>query len=143
MPRSPSERADEGEGMIRRGVLIGIIATIALLIPQVAQAGQYTLHPSGFGEHSYASWKAGQGLADSNGHGFQALYMQKMTTTATNAAGVVLIKGVEGMSASSLTGLSWDHRVDGHCGAGAPRWNVGITVGGVDQTIFLGCYAAA
>jgi hypothetical protein len=126
--------------MKRRGVLIGVLATFALLIPQVAQAGQYTLHPSGFGPHSYASWKAQEGQADSNGNKFQALYMQKMTTTPTVAAGVVLIKGVEGLPVDQLTGLAWNHREDGHCGAGAPRWNVGIS--GQSQPVFLGCNAA-
>jgi len=81
-------------------------------------------------------------LQDSNGNKFQALYMQKMTTTPTNAAGVVLIKGFEGMSVSSITGLAWGHREDGHCGAGAPRWNIGYTDGTGDHTAFLGCNAA-
>src|SRR5205085_11293205 len=135
----------EKEKLMKRRVgFVAIAAAVVLLVPLVASAGQFTLHPSGFGEHSYASWKAQQGLPDSNGNKFQALYMQKMTTTATVAAGVVLIKGFEGMSVSDLQGLSWDHRVDGHCGAGAPRWNVGITTsGGQDQTFFFGCYAAA
>jgi hypothetical protein len=29
-----------------------------------------------------------------------------------------------GLPADELTGLAWDHRDDGHCGAGAPRWNI-------------------
>jgi hypothetical protein len=122
------------------------IALIALLLAStgVALAGTYTLHPSGFGPHSYASWKAGEGLPDSNGNKDQALYFQKKTTTATVAAGVVLIKGFEGMPANDLDGLAWDHRVDGHCGAGAPRWNIGLADadGNPLPTAFLGCYAA-
>jgi hypothetical protein len=71
------------------------------------------------------------------------LYFQKMTSTATNAAGVAIIKGLDGLAASELTGLIWDHREDGHCGAGAPRWNIGYSVsGGPTQTLFLGCNAA-
>jgi hypothetical protein len=122
------------------------IALIALLLAStgVALAGTYTLHPSGFGPHSYASWKAGEGLPDSHGSKNQALYFQKKTTTATVAAGVVLIKGFEGMPADQITGLGWDHRVDGHCGAGAPRWNIGLEdAAGNQSTIFLGCYAAS
>jgi hypothetical protein len=124
-------------------ISIGLVALL-LASTGVVLAGTYTLHPSGFGTHSYASWKAGEGLPDNNGSKNQALYFQKMTTTATVAAGVVLIKGFEGMPASDLTGLSWDHRTDGHCGAGAPRWNVGLadSAGNPIATVFLGCYAA-
>jgi hypothetical protein len=125
-------------------VSIGLLSLL-FATTGVALAGTFTLHPSGFGPHSYASWKGGEGLADSTGNKDQALYLQKMTTTATVAAGVVLIKGFEGMDANQLTGLSWDHRVDGHCGAGAPRWNVGLadSAGNSLGTVFLGCYAAA
>ena len=124
-------------------VSIGLISLL-LATTGVVLAGTYTLHPSGFGPHSYASWKAHEGLVDNNGNKDQALYFQKMTTTSTVAAGVVLIKGFEGMDANQLTGLSWDHRVDGHCGAGAPRWNVGLadSAGNSLGTVFLGCYAA-
>ena len=127
--------------MIKR-VSIGLVALL-LASTGVVHAGTYTLHPSGFGPHSYASWKAGEGQPDSNGNKDQALYFQKFTTTPTVAAGVVLIKGYEGLSASELTGLSWDHRIDGHCGAGAPRWNIGLVdAGGNNTTVFLGCNAA-
>jgi hypothetical protein len=116
----------------------------ALALPAGALAGALTLHPSGFGEHSYSAWKAHEGLPDSNGKDDQALYFQKRTATAAFAAGVAVIKGLEGRPASDLTGLGWDHRVDGHCGAGAPRWNVNLRDAlGNNQTVFLGCYAAA
>ena len=124
-------------------VSIGLISLL-LATTGVVLAGTYTLHPSGFGPHSYASWKAHEGLPDSNGNKDQALYFQKMTTTPTIAAGVVLIKGFEGLPADQLTGLSWDHRVDGHCGAGAPRWNIGLadSDGNPISTVFGGCNAA-
>src|SRR5207237_4151812 len=42
-----------------------------------------------------------------------------------------------------LNGLAWDHREDGHCGAGAPRWNVTVTNGSTTTTtVILGCNAA-
>jgi hypothetical protein len=124
-------------------VLVGLVALL-LATAGTALAGTYTLHPSGFGPHSYASWKAGEGLPDNTGNKDQALYLQKMTSTATLAAGVVLIRGFEGMPADAITGLSWDHRTDGHCGAGAPRWNIGLTdSAGNDSVVFLGCYAAS
>src|SRR5437868_15202113 len=112
--------------MRKQIVVLFAVLLIGLAYPITAMAGSLTLHPAGFGEKSRANWKAGAGEPDSTGSANQALYMQKMTTTATYAAGVVLIKGVEGLPVEQLTGLAWDHREDGHCGAGAPRWNVGI-----------------
>src|SRR3954452_14363920 len=124
---------------ILRFVAIGLAT---LVFPAAASAGALTLHPSGFGTHSYSAWKAHQGLPDSKGNDDQALYFQKMVPSTTFAAGVAVIKGVEGLPVSALDGLSWDHRTDGHCGAGAPRWNVGVDVGGQTQTFFFGCFAA-
>ena len=121
-----------------------IAAALALVVPATALAGTLTLHPSGFGEKAYSAWKAKEGLPDSKGHDNQALYFQKLTSTATFSAGVAVIKGLRGMPAEALEGLAWDHRTDGHCGAGAPRWNVGLTNVNTGQrrTVFLGCYAA-
>lgn len=103
-----------------------------------------TLHPSGFGEASYAAWRPREGMADSRGNAVMALYFQKMTSTATFAAGFAVIEGVDGTPSEQL-GLAWSHREDGHCGAGAPRWNVTLENPntGARQTLFLGCYAAA
>jgi hypothetical protein len=101
------------------------------------------LHPSGFGKRSYAAWKAQEGRPDSEGSGDHALYFQKMVPTPTFAAGIAVIRGAEGMPASAITGLSWEHRADGHCGAGAPRWNLGLRgPTGQPFTVFLGCAAA-
>jgi|GEM_PF-1812614 len=120
------------------------VAVVALFAPTAALAGTLTLHPAGFGPQSYASWKANQGLPDSNPLTNQALYFQKDTPTSTNAAGVVLIHGLAGTKVSDLTGLSWDRRTDGHCGGGAPRWDIFVTgSSGTRYTLFLGCDAAA
>ena len=100
------------------------------------------LHAGGFGEGSFAAWKSQQGQPDTKGNGNFALYFQKMTTTATNAAAFAVITGFEGQDVSTLT-LSWDHRTDGWCGAGAPRWNLRITGhSGASYLVFLGCDAA-
>lgn len=121
-----------------------VVAVGALVAPTAAVAGSLTLHPAGFGPHSYASWKANQGLPDSNPLTNQALFFQKDTDTSINAAGVVLIRGLAGTAVSDLTGLSWAHRTDGHCGAGAPRWDIFVTgASGTRYTLFLGCSAAA
>jgi hypothetical protein len=124
--------------------LLLLAAMLTLAVPAAASAGKLTLHPSGFGAHSYAAWKAHQGLPDTLGNDDQALYFQKQTATSTFAAGVAVIKGIAGTPLSELTGLAWDHREDGHCGAGAPRWNVTVQdSSGASHTVFLGCNAAA
>ena len=65
-----------------------------------------------------------------------------MVATPVFAAGFAVIDGLQGQPATALTALSWDHRADGWCGAGAPRWNVGVTDASGDHTVFLGCNAA-
>ena len=102
------------------------------------------LHAGGFGEASFAAWKSQQGLPDSKGNGNFALYLQKLTATATNAAAFAVITGLEGQKVSALTSLAWDdHRTGGHCGAGAPRWDVFVKgLSNKPYTLFLGCAAA-
>ena len=101
------------------------------------------LHPNGFGQGSFAAWRAHEGLPDSRGNADHALYFQKMTTTETFAAGVARITGLEGQPLSAITGLSWEHRTDGWCGAGAPRWDIIVSDESGDRgVIFLGCAAA-
>jgi hypothetical protein len=128
------------------GVAVLILGSIFPSLA-VAQGLNLKLHPNGFGPDSYAAWKAKRGQPDSEGEGDHALYFQKMTTTATVAAGIAVITGFKGQAipAAMLTGLSWEHRFDnmGHCGAGAPRWNVQVTgASGTKFTLFLGCAAA-
>ena len=101
------------------------------------------LHPDGFGEKSYAAWKAHEGIQDGSGNADQALYFQKMTATETFAAGVARITGLDGQPLTALAGLQWERRDDGWCGAGAPRWNISVTgPNDFSTTIFLGCAAA-
>jgi hypothetical protein len=113
-------------------------------------AGEFVLHPNGFGPESYAAWKAKQGIPDDpeeEGRADMALYFQKQVSTSTNAAGIAVITGFlkaqPPIPVASLTGLSWEHRDDGHCGAGAPRWDIFVTgASGRRYTLFLGCAAA-
>jgi hypothetical protein len=103
-----------------------------------------TLHPSGFGEHSYAAWKADEGLPDSTGDAMQALYFQKLTETFVFAAGIAEVQGAAGLTVSDITGLEWEHRTDGWCGAGAPRWTIiSEDAAGDRHVTHLGCAAAA
>lgn len=65
-----------------------------------------------------------------------SIVLAKNCPTATNAAaGVDIISALEGGSASSLTELNFDYQNGGHCGAGAPRFNVVVN----GQNFFLGC----
>ena len=127
---------------MRRSLVLIAAALIAAAAASAATAGTYTLHPSGFGEHSYSAWQGQQGLPDSTGSKNQALYFQKMTSTATVAAGVAVIKGFDGQPVSSLKHLEFWWRSDGHCGAGAPRFDIFVqpTVG-PQYTLFIGCQA--
>jgi hypothetical protein len=110
----------------------------------VAFAGQVILHPNGFGEHSYAAWRAQSGLPDTAGNKDQSLYFQKRTSTMTFAAGVATFQGIEGLPAQQLTGLSFYRGTDGHCGAGAPRFNIRVQPpSGPAQTFFIGCAGMA
>lgn len=79
-----------------------------------------------------SKWITHQGLADA-GKSDHALELKKLGTTVTNASSGGDIHGVIGLT---LTELGFDYEVGGHCGAGAPRFNVTLTTG---QTFFFGC----
>jgi hypothetical protein len=78
-----------------------------------------------------SDWVKGQGLPDA-GSGNWALYLQKDGPTATNASGGASID-----FQGKLTELGFDYRNDGHCGAGAPRFNVYDQNGDIH---FIGCF---
>jgi hypothetical protein len=80
-----------------------------------------------------AAWVTQQGLPDAGGSQ-HALYLAKQGDTSEITAGIVVIDGVEGLT---LTELGFDVRDDGHCGAGAPRFNVRISTG---DLFFFGCF---
>jgi hypothetical protein len=90
----------------------------------VAAADGWKLHPDGFGQKSLAAWKAQQGEPDAQGGANQALYFQKLVPTAVPAAGVAVFNVPDGTTVADITPLAFDWRVDGHCGAGAPRFNL-------------------
>ena len=99
---------------------------------------------SGFGEHSFAVWKADQGLHDITGNKDQALYLQKHAATEHFAAGVAVFKGVAGLDTSALEPLGFKYRTDGWCGADAPRFNLRVENppgSGVRETFMFGCYS--
>ncbi|MGI9057255.1 MAG: hypothetical protein ACR2H5_01610 [Ktedonobacteraceae bacterium] len=59
--------------------------------------------------------------------------MTKLTKTTTNSASGANITNVKGIV---LTEIGWDVRDNGHCGAGAPRFNVTTSD---NVTHFIGC----
>jgi hypothetical protein len=106
--------------------ILGLAAATATAAPSGFKAKPWVYDPDNTGV-AQAKWQANAGL---EGHG---LYLAKMATTPTNAAGGATIDGVEGIT---LTELGFDYRNDGHCGAGAPRFNVYTTAG---TYFFFGC----
>ena len=80
-----------------------------------------------------AQWIGRQGLPDDVGKANQALFLQKDGPTSANASAFAVIGGVEGLT---ITELGFDYKNDGHCGAGAPRFNVTLPDG---RYFFFGC----
>jgi hypothetical protein len=67
------------------------------------------------------------------GNSDPALVMAKILPTATNAAAIATVDGVKNLR---LDELGFDVFGGGHCGAGAPRFNVTTTAGFL---YFFGC----
>lgn len=124
-------------------LLVGTTVSVAAFAksPSSAPTSKHTIavipfeYDPGHTETVEATWAPGQG--DNTGGTNEALLLTKLTTTATNAASGATITHVEGMH---LTEIGWDVRDNGHCGAGAPRFNV-VTSDNV--THFIGCVSPA
>jgi hypothetical protein len=119
------------------------MAVMVVAVPSSALAGEYTLHPRGFGEHTKANWMGGVGEADSTGDAFQAMLFEKDTTAPV--AAIAVVKGIEGLAVADLTELAWEHPTEQSeaCRAGSPRWNINVVgESGQEYTLFLGCAAA-
>lgn len=77
-------------------------------------------------------WLNGMGLPDNGGPNTVAnardarfgLLLSKNGLTADCSAAGATIKGVKGMKVTPTFALGFDYRNGGHCGAGAPRFNV-------------------
>ena len=80
-----------------------------------------------------AHWVTRVGLPDDVGKANHALFLQKDGPTSVNASAFAVIGGIEGLT---LTELGFDYKNDGHCGAGAPRFNVTLPDG---RYFFFGC----
>jgi hypothetical protein len=118
-------------------VALILVALLAVGAPAGAakktklKAKPWTFDPGATGIVS-SKWVTHQGLGDA-GKSDHALVLQKLGTTATVASAGAAISKVKNLV---LTELGFDYEVGGHCGAGAPRYNVTLTDGTV---FFFGC----
>ena len=133
---------------MKRALPISIVLGLVVLAaaPSALAGGPLTAKPISYDPAKtcgvQAAWVTGQGLPDAGGSA-HALYLAKPCLTAENAAAFALIDGAAGMTMGSLTNLSWWRKDGGHCGAGAPRWNVTAQrPDGSTYTLFLGCATA-
>lgn len=126
--------------MRRSAIITGIVALVSAAGIATAQADPsqgilvkpWTYQGTGSVDSVASQWVTHQGLPDA-GNSDHALYLQKFGATADDSAAGASVFGVEG---TTLTQLGFDYRNDGHCGAGAPRFDV-ITTDNVDH--FFGC----
>jgi len=125
--------------MRRSAIVTSVVALLSAAGIASAQAGQpgilvkpWTFQGTGSSDQVAAQWVAQQGEPDA-GNSNHALYLQKFGPTADNSSAGASVDGVAG---TTLTQLGFDYRNDGHCGAGAPRFDV-FTTDNVDH--FFGC----
>jgi hypothetical protein len=95
-----------------------------------------------------AAWLAGMGLPDNVGTTVAdaneddrrtGLLLNKNGPTPTCAASGARINGVRGMQVDLMFAVGFDYRGGGHCGAGAPRFNVVVrTPTGDELFAFVG-----
>jgi hypothetical protein len=67
------------------------------------------------------------------------LVLTKDTSTSTVASSGAIVKGPEGDVVTATTEFDYAYRNDGHCGAGAPRFNVVVTDGTNQTRYAVGC----
>jgi hypothetical protein len=71
------------------------------------------------------------------------LALAKNVETPVVAAALASMNGPEGKTVAASTVFGYSYRNDGHCGAGAPRFNVTVTNGTDQATYAVGCGNAA
>lgn len=93
-----------------------------------------------------AAWLGGMGLPDNGGPNattpndpHTGLLLSKNGPTADCSSSGARITGVKGMTVDATFELGFDYRGGGHCGAGAPRFNVVAKLGTAAETFhFVG-----
>jgi hypothetical protein len=105
---------------------------VAVGKPLVLSVKPWEYDPDGTGT-VYSEWVRNIGLTDNSGNKKFGLMLSKNAETATNSAPGADVSGVKDIT---LTEIGFDLRNGGHCGAGAPRFNV---VTNDNVTHFVGC----
>jgi hypothetical protein len=123
-----------------RGVFMGAAFACALALAPSALADNVVLYPNSFGAHTVASWRAQEGQPDTVGGANQALWLEKDEGGSADHAAAT-VGGLEGQRADSLSGLSWERRVDGDCNKLAPRWTLVVqgAKSGKQYVVRFGC----
>jgi hypothetical protein len=93
-----------------------------------------------------AAWLRGMGLPDNGGPNattpndpHTGLLLSKNGPTADCSSSGARITGVKGMTVDAAFTLGFEYRSGGHCGAGAPRFNVVAKLGSAAETFhFVG-----
>ena len=103
--------------------------------------------PAPAGSHIVtAAWLRGMGLPDNGGPNattpndpHTGLLLSKNGPTADCSSSGARITGVKGMTVDAAFTLGFEYRNGGHCGAGAPRFNVVAKLGSAAETFhFVG-----
>jgi hypothetical protein len=98
-----------------------------------------------------SGWLGGMGLPDNGGDNFGAdprdnankrdarlgLLLSKNGSTSDCSSSGARIKGVRGMVIDEASALGFDYRNGGHCGGGAPRFNVVVREPNSSATTFF------
>jgi hypothetical protein len=117
-------------------IALALVALLALGSTATAAKPKFRAKPFVFDPDATgivsSKWVTHQGLGDA-GKSDHALVLKKLGTTATNASAGATIRKVKNLT---LTELGFDYEVGGHCGAGAPRYNVTLADG---TLFFFGC----
>jgi hypothetical protein len=118
------------------------LSTLFLVAAPVSAAPTFTVTPFEFvGTAADCGGPAGTDTVtaewvESEGSPEPALLLEKTgATTNCAAAGAEVDTSLEGGPITALTELGFDYKDGGHCGAGAPRFNVVVD----GNTYFLGC----
>lgn len=109
----------------KAAVVISTLALAATTLAGAANAASFTVSP-----WTYDPGNLCPGIISqwdySVGNPAPSLHLTKPCPTATNAASGASLSGVTGIT---LTELNFDYLNGGHCGAGAPRFNVDASDG--------------
>ena len=140
--------------LVTVAALVGLLPGAAVADDNKVQAVPFTFvgtaaecAPSPAGSRIVtAAWLGGMGLPDNGGPSattpgdpHTGLLLSKNGPTADCSSSGARITGVKGMTVDANFQLGFEYRNGGHCGAGAPRFNVVAQLGSAAETFhFVG-----